>query len=384
MRRATSVDVGAGSLKAFPPFFSLYIHIPFCRNLCPYCHFYHIPPRPGDEERYLKALCLEGSALGSKAPDPVRTVYVGGGTPSLLPPPFYIQLFSKLKKMFVLEDLLETTVEVDAQVTMNDLIGLADAGFDRVSIGIKSFQKGSLMKLGVQHDHEKSLAVVGWARDAGFSSVGIDLLYGFEGQEMRELITDLETGLAVKPDHISLYALQECGEQGPRESDPDIAAQMFRESRRVLIAGGFSQYEICNFARPGHISLHNLNYWRDGDYFGLGPSSHSALTRDGSRKRWSNRNDLDAYLDNPAIVREVLSVEDPEESPAEALILALRVADGVDIEDFVLRYGVDPRKLLGSALAEFRDLGLLRSSSRKIRLTTKGMLLSNEVFEKIL
>ncbi len=384
MWRATSVEAGAGSLRALPPFFSLYIHVPLCRSLCPYCHFYRIPPRPGDEERYLKALCLEASALGPKAPGPVRTIYVGGGTPSLLPSSFYIRLFSNLRDLFVLEDLKETTVEVDARITKDELFGLADAGFDRVSIGIKSFQKDSLKKLGVRHDNEKSPAVAGWARDAGFSSVGIDLLYGFEGQKMRDLITDLETGLAVKPDHISMYALQECEEQGPRELDPDITAQMFRESRRVLTAGGFCQYEICNFARPGHISLQNLNYWMDGDYFGLGPSSHSALTLGGSRRRWANKNDLDAYLNNPVNVREELSVEDSKESPAEALILALRLASGVDSEAFALRYGTDPRKLLGSSLAEFRDLGLLRSSSRKIRLTTRGMLLSNEVFERIL
>ena len=312
MRRATSVDTRGGSLRVFPPFFSLYIHVPFCRNLCPYCHFYRIPPRPGDEDRYLSALCREASALGPEAPGPVRTIFVGGGTPSLLPASFYTTLFSNLGDQFVLDDLTETTVEVDARVTKDELLGLADCGFDRVSIGIKSFREDSLKRLGVRHDPEKSLALVQWAREAGFSSVGIDLLYGFKGQEVREFVTDLETGLALMPDHISLYALEECEEAGPREGDPDITAGMFRESRRVLIAGGFSQYEICNFARPGHVSLHNLNYWVDGDYFGLGPSSHSALTCDGSRKRWANKDDLDIYLSNPAQVREELSVEGPE------------------------------------------------------------------------
>ncbi|TNF47107.1 radical SAM family heme chaperone HemW, partial [bacterium] len=345
MRHATSGDVGADSLMVFPPFFSLYIHVPFCRSLCPYCHFYRIPPRPGDEERYLKALLIEASTLGLEAPGPVRTIYFGGGTPSLLSSFFYVELFANLRELFDLEYLIETTLEVDARITKDELLGLANAGFDRVSIGIKSFQKESLIKLGVQHDSERSLEAIEWARASGFSSVGIDLLYGFEGQEIRDFISDVEIGLAVKPDHISLYALQECPEQGPRESDPDIAAQMFRESRRVLIADGYSQYEICNFAKPGHISLHNINYWMDGDYFGLGPSSHSALTLDGSRRRWANRDDLDGYLKDPVKVREELSVEDSKKSPAEALILALRLAEGVDIERFILRHGVDPRKL---------------------------------------
>jgi len=384
VRPATSVDLLDGSPGGSPPFFSLYIHIPFCQNLCPYCHFYRIPPRPGDEDLYLSALCREASDLRAEAPGPVRTIYVGGGTPSLLPVSFYSSLFANLRDQFLLEDLLETTVEVDARVTKDELAALVDCGFDRISLGIKSFQPDSLKRLGVDHDHERGSVLVRWARDAGFSSVGIDLVYGIEGQDMGSFVTDLETGLAVKPDHISLYALEECKETGPRECDPDAAAGMFRESRRILIAGGFVQYEICNFARSGHASLHNLNYWMDGGYFGLGPSAHSALTRDGSRKRWANRNDLDAYLNNPANVREELSVEDSVKRPAEALILALRRTAGVDVEAFVRRYGVDPRKLLGPDLKLFCDIGLMRSTSRRIRLTTRGMLLSNEVFERII
>jgi len=384
VRHATSVEPGLKSLRISPPFFSLYIHIPFCRNLCPYCHFYRIPPRPADEDAYLPALAREASTLGPRSPDPVRTVFVGGGTPSLLPASFYSGLFSMLRDHFNLDGLMETTVEVDARVTRDELSALADCGFDRVSIGVKSFRQTSLKKLGVPHDHEGSLALVSWAREAGFASVGIDLLYGFEGQEMGDVVRDLQTGLALMPDHISLYALEECGEKGPREGDPDATAGMFREARRILLAGGFRQYEICNFARPGHISLHNLNYWMDGDYFGLGPSSHSALTSRGSRKRWANRADLDGYLKNPSSVLEELCVEEPEKRPVEALILALRRSGGVELEAFTRRYGIDPRTLLGPALGQFREMGLIRSSAKVIRLTTRGMLLSNEVFERIL
>lgn len=384
MRRATSVDPGAGSVGTFPPFFSLYIHVPFCRNLCSYCHFYRVPPRSGHEAEFLSALSREASALGPRAPGPVRTLYVGGGTPSLLSAHFYSGLFSVLKEVFAMEELVEATVEVDARVTRAELSSLADCGFDRVSIGVKSFQEGSLKKLGAGHDSANSLFLVHWAREAGFSSVGIDLIYGFEAQGMDDLVMDLRTGLAVMPDHISLYALEECPEGGAREGDPDETADMFREAGRVLSAGGFCQYEICNFAKPGHHSRHNLNYWMDGDYFGLGPSAHSASSSGGCRRRWANRADLEAYLLDPVSVGEEMSSENSARSPAEALMLALRCTAGVNVDAFFRRYGVDPRKLMGPSLDQFVETGLIRCSSRRVRLTTRGMLLSNEIFERFI
>ncbi|MFV2082619.1 MAG: hypothetical protein ACC669_12240, partial [bacterium] len=186
------------------------------------------------------------------------------------------------------------------------------------------------------------------------------------------------------PDHISLYSLVEKADSGPREIDQDTAAAMFTESIRTLIAGGYRQYEICNFAKPGHECLHNINYWRDGDFIGLGPSAHSAITTENTRSRWHNIADLGAYMADPGSVKEELSVEGPEIRPAEALMLALRQTGGVDIAHFMLRYGKDPRIIFGPSLKRFRELGLIRTSASRIRLTTRGMLLSNEVFASII
>ncbi|NOY87658.1 MAG: radical SAM family heme chaperone HemW [Deltaproteobacteria bacterium] len=363
---------------------ALYIHIPFCNTLCPYCHFFRVPLGPGEEEPFLEAVLREAASLKGVAPGPVRTVYIGGGTPSLLPPSFYTRLFEAMDSVLPLDRTVEMSLEADAGVSDEELAQLAEAGFDRVSIGVKSFQESGVRMLGAgQWDGDRTL-VVSRARKAGFPSVGIDLIYGFEGQGIDDFRTDLKTALAVGPDHISLYALEANDDKGPREVDGDLAAAMFRMARRMLPAGGYGQYEICNFALPGHECLHNINYWCDGDYFGLGPSAHGSLTVKGTRERFSNRPDLAGYLAHPEDVRETLSGDGKEDRAREALILRLRLAQGVEVNAFTMRYGVDPLKILGPALDEFRRMGLIRTTPGRIRLTTRGMLLSNEIFTRVI
>ncbi len=363
---------------------ALYIHIPFCNTLCPYCHFFRVPLGPGEEEPFLEAVLREAASLKEVASGPVRTVYIGGGTPSLLPPSFYTRLFEAMAGVLPLDRTVEMSLEADAGVSDEELAQLAEAGFDRVSIGVKSFQESGVRILGAgQWDGDRTL-VVSRARNAGFPSVGIDLIYGFEGQGMDDFRSDLKTALAVGPDHISLYALEANDDKGPREVDGDLAAAMFRMARRMLPAGGYGQYEICNFALPGHECLHNINYWCDGDYFGLGPSAHSSLTVKGTRERFSNRSDLAGYLAHREDVRETLSDDGKEDRAREALILRLRLVQGVEVNAFTMRYGVDPLKILGPALDEFRRMGLIRTTPGRIRLTTRGMLLSNEIFTRII
>ena len=191
---------------------AVYIHIPFCTTLCPYCHFFRVPPGPGDVETYLEAVLKEAASLRDMVPGHVRTVYVGGGTPSLLPASFYARLFEAMDGVLPLDRVAEMSLEVDAGVDDEKLAQLAEAGFDRVSIGVKSFQEHSIGVLGAgRWDGDRGM-VVSRARAAGFSSVGIDLIYGFEGQGMDAFRADLRTALAVGPDHISLYALEQNGE----------------------------------------------------------------------------------------------------------------------------------------------------------------------------
>ncbi len=366
----------------FPPFFSIYIHVPFCQNLCDFCHFYREKPR--EVEAFLDALAREIDSISGKISAPVRSVYVGGGTPSVLPARFYESLFKHLDEAFFMDGVLESSIEVVPETGTDELVRLSEAGFERVSIGIKSFNPDSLAALGARREEETAEGSVEAARNAGFTSVGIDLVYAFSGQTEGSFIDDIQTALLLDPDHISLYSLVQSDDSGPREIDQDTAAAMFTESRRILVARGYRQYEICNFAKPDHECLHNINYWRDGDFIGLGPSAHSAVTAEGTRSRWRNAADLAAYMAGPGSVKEELSVEGPEIRPAEALMLALRQTEGVDIDHFILGYGKDPRMIMGPSLKRFRELGLIRTSAKRIRLTTRGMLLSNEVFGAII
>lgn len=360
---------------------SLYLHIPFCTRLCPYCHFYRVPEVP-DWKDYLDAVVREIDSLQLTAGKPVYTLYVGGGTPTLLPPEFYSSFFQFIGDRFDLSGIAEATIETDGKINEEKLAEYSQAGFDRISVGVKSFDARIRKILGVGDlPHPNP---VDDAHSAGFSSVGLDLIYGIEGQGMEDLLGDLECTVNLNPDHISLYMLEgpETGE--PVEGDPDLTAAMFRESARFLGAAGYRQYEITNFARPGEKSLHNTVYWEDGDFIGLGPSAHSAITADGVRDRWRNLPDIGAYIKDPASCREELSREAGADRGREALIMALRMTKGVHRPSFAKKYGSDPMELLRPHIAELVELGLIRFSADRVRLTKKGMLLSNEVFLRIL
>jgi oxygen-independent coproporphyrinogen-3 oxidase len=371
--------------------FSIYLHIPFCQRLCPYCHFYRIPEIP-PWEKYLEAVKREIEALGPEnlgpcGPGPgdfsrIHTIYAGGGTPTLLPPVFYSEFLRFTGDRFDISCLAEATIETDGDVTPELLSGYAHAGFDRVSIGVKSFDRQVRAILGA--GKLTCPDPVGTARGAGFSSVSLDLVYGIEGQTMHLFMQDLEAAVKCGPDHISLYALEGPQRGKPEECEADLAAAMFREGIRYLSGSGFRQYEITNFARPGHRSWHNMMYWQDGDFIGLGPSAHSSMDREGVRIRWRNLPDLEAYMSSPAACREELSREKEKGRAREALIMALRMAEGVELDTFRLRYGIDPLELLRPYIHELTELGLIRYSAKRVRLTTRGMLLSNEVFLRIL
>lgn len=365
-----------------PPFSAIYIHIPFCRNLCGYCHFYRVEPTVSEISSYPEALVHELTARAGDLPGVVRSVYVGGGTPTLMRASFYREMMALIKERFDLPPGAEVTIEADMSVSSYQLEKLAEAGFNRISLGIKSYSDRGLDLLGIKGAPGRG-ELVRIAREAGFASVGIDLLYGYAGQDNRALALEMEAAAAAMPDHISMYSLQAEPGATPAEADDDLTAEMYRSIRRILQAAGYQQYEISNFARPGHACRHNLNYWQDGDYLGLGPAAHSAVSDDGERRRWRNPEDLEVYMTAPADCREELGRAGGRERAAEALMMALRLTEGVAREQFAARYGIDPVILLGEGHEIFTSQGLLRTSQDRMRLTTRGMLLSNEVFQSL-
>lgn len=392
---------------------ALYVHVPFCVSLCPYCDFvvYAGASARGPRNRvaaFLGALETElelrADALRASAGSvPLETVYFGGGTPSLLPPEAVARLLERARARFGLRAGAEVTLEANpGPDERGDARAWREAGITRLSFGAQSLDAGELRRLGRRHAPEDVAAAVEEARSAGMGSVSLDLLYDVPSSTETRWAGILDAVLALRPDHLSLYALalddpEAEGLAGPRgdhlattagarrwrartrpEQDEDRAAAQYRLAVDRLAAEGWHGYEISNWARPGHESRHNLAYWERRPYEAIGPGAHAF---DGTTRRW-NAARLDGYLAAlggaaPSLPPGGSERLDPEAAAAEAVILALRTDHGVSEAtanepplDNVARWAL--------------TTGLLAHEGGRLVLTTQGRLLSNEVFARLL
>ncbi|WP_168719922.1 radical SAM family heme chaperone HemW [Thermosulfurimonas marina] len=366
----------------------LYIHIPFCRAKCPYCDFYSVT-HPLEEDSFLSALLTEAKLWSEFWPRdlPLETLYVGGGTPSLLSPRFYERLLEGLAEALPLAPE-ELTLEANPEgLGLEYLRALRGIGFNRLSIGAQSFSEKGLSALGRRHGPEDTRQAVEAARRAGFENLSLDLIFGWPGQSLSDLQEDLSAALALSPEHLSCYELtvekgtpfyrllQEGRLALPSE---DLLVAMHETVPEVLEARGLKRYEISNYAHRGRLCRHNLLYWRLKPYLGLGPAAASFW----ERKRLRNPEDLEEYLRAlregrlPTVVEEVL---EGEEALREALFVGLRLLEGVDLEELSRRFGRDPARLFASEIARLRDLGLVTLEKGRLKLTPKGVLLANQV-----
>ena len=268
--------------------FALYVHIPFCTAKCTYCDFNSYAGQDSLMAAYTDAVVREAGLwahhlAGRKA----ETVFFGGGTPSLLPIDLMERIVAALRDRFDLDAAAEISLEANpGSVDLAHLEGLRAAGFNRISFGVQSFHDEELRQLERIHDAHEVEDAVGWAGAAGFENINLDLIYGLAGQSLAAWKTNLETGLALTPAHLSLYALtleegtpltRDVGRGRSAGPDLDLQADMFEWSRERLAAAGFRYYEVSNWARPGRECRHNLVYWRNGDWLGLGAGAHSHL-----------------------------------------------------------------------------------------------------------
>jgi oxygen-independent coproporphyrinogen-3 oxidase len=368
----------------------LYVHVPFCEAKCAYCHFAIDPRRPDvdRQERYLRAVLVEmGGAEATKA----DTLYLGGGTPSLMAPARLGRLVEEARHRFRLDPAGEVTVEANPsdldRAGYEELLAL---GANRLSLGVQSLDDGTLRDMGRRHDAADCVRAVGLARAAGFSNVSVDLVLGWPGEARERWRRGLDTVLSLAPEHVSLYLL----EAEPRTAlahrlrrgtvalpPDDLVADLYQETVDRLAAAGLERYEISNFARPGFASRHNGKYWDDAPFLGFGMSAHAY--RDG-RRSWNH----DRYATycraieqgGPGAATAGERVLKARERAAEALFTGLRRREGVSVEAFRHRYGLDPLAEWGDALDESARAGLVRTTEGCLRLTDRGMLLSNEVF----
>lgn len=380
---------------------SLYVHIPFCAARCPYCDFATAPATTRLRARYLEALAREireqGDALGHPA---IRTLYVGGGTPSLLEPDEIARLATAIRGSFD-DALVEASVEANpATLDRARLEAWVALGVTRLSLGAQSFSAEGLRALGRTHQPDDVAPAVDAARSLGLS-VGLDLIFGWPGETIEAWRRDLEAAQALGVDHLSCYPLELLLEpeeavanwpgagwpavrrwrERAAEAAPgdDVVARMYRVAERTLAHAGLRHYEIANWALPGRECAHNLVYWRSGEWLGVGAGAHSHL--DGARSRRPAA--LGSYLD--AIERSLPRIVDiAADDAVDGAILALRLDEGLDLGAYARRHGDAHERRVRDALAVSAAQGLVRLDDRRARLTPRGRLLASEVFVRLI
>jgi oxygen-independent coproporphyrinogen-3 oxidase len=390
---------------------SLYLHIPFCSLKCRYCDFNSYAGLEELVEPYVGALIAEmGLWAGFARGRPVPTVFFGGGTPSLLPIEQVERIMAALREAFALAPDAEVTLEANpGTVDLAYLRALLAAGVDRISFGVQSFFDDELAALDRIHTAAEAEEAYRWAREAGFQRVNLDLIYGLPQQPIERWQASLERAIALAPDHMSLYALTV--EEGTKlaydiehgsvsEPDGDAQAEMYEWSQGRMAAAGYRQYEISNWSLPGQECRHNLVYWRNCDWLGLGAGAHSHLAGTRFADVYSPRRYVELVREAesagppepgelPALLRsmrQVTYVEEPrpELARADTLIMGLRLNEGVSLSDFRRRFGPGAADPYAAAFEEFASLGLLERANGRIRLTERGRLLANEVFVRLL
>jgi oxygen-independent coproporphyrinogen-3 oxidase len=368
----------------------VYLHIPFCKSRCSYCDFATDIYRSSDAvERYGGALCKEIATAGPPeggTPNTIDTIYFGGGTPSLLTPLQLEKILNTVVDRFDLIPDAEITMEMNpATVTAETLAAYRSLGVNRASFGVQTFNDRALKLLARGHDANDARATFKLLRDAGFDNISFDLIAGLPGQTLEDWERNLNEAVSMHPEHLSLYLLEihdgtplaeqvRSGRQ-PRPDD-ELAAEMYELMLDTLAAAGYEQYEISNFARPGFESRHNSKYWRLDPVYGYGVSAHSFDGVD----RYANERDTAKYVDlierdsSAEVSREAIS------AASEFVFLGLRLNEGIGLDEYRDRSGVDLIERYDAEIRRLIDVGLLEISLDRLKLTRRGMLFSNEVF----
>ena len=385
---------------------ALYLHIHFCETKCPYCDFNTYAKIESLIPAYVSALRNEIVAWGQILDHPdVKTIFFGGGTPSYLPPPELVRVVEAIRTSFHVDPTAEITLEANpGDFDRGNLATYLDCGFNRISIGVQSLDDTLLSMLGRRHTADDAISAFQMASGAGFENVSIDLMYGLPYQTIEQWETTLKRALDLGPPHISMYALTLEGgtpmEQWVKngqlpEPSADLAADMYIKAQGMFGRSGYAHYEISNWALPGFESHHNLVYWQNESYLGVGPGAHSYL----QHHRFSNLKPPREYVqklkeplavhgaENKAAIESmpvVAEIEhiDTQLEMAETMILGLRLDQGIDVKKFVSRFDNSPFCVYENIIADGLRKVLLKTTDGTISLTNKGRLLSNEIFSQ--
>lgn len=371
----------------------LYIHIPFCVKKCAYCDFLSFPADEGTKRRYVEKLMEEMRTMGAVCRDnTVSTVFVGGGTPSILKGEWMEELFSVLRENFSLEPDAEISMEANpGTVTKEKLFSYRRAGINRLSFGLQSAKERELSALGRIHSFEDFLESFRAARECGFENINVDLMSALPGQTADSWMETLKRTAELSPEHISAYSLiveegtpfyEAYGSEAGRKLLPDeeTEREMYHRTKAFLRECGYERYEISNYAKPGFACLHNIGYWTGVPYLGLGLGAASYL----NEKRFSGHGDMETYLASTAGTYEnevQLTKKDMEE---EFFFLGLRLTKGVSLAEFKERFGEDAAAVYPGVMERFVREGAANLSDGRFFLTDYGMDVSNYVMAEFL
>jgi oxygen-independent coproporphyrinogen-3 oxidase len=372
---------------------SLYIHVPFCVRKCRYCGFYSTPYSSSNADAFLSGLKSEATRYQNDFRHKLFTsIYIGGGTPTVLSPEQFRLLVRTIREHFTIDDGVEFTVEANPNTITHEKLSLMRSeGVNRLSIGVQSFSDEVLQILGRLHTAEQAADAFRVARRAGFENIGVDLIYGIPGQTADHWEDTLDAAIKLKPEHVSAYSLSlDAGSQFMREAkagefalpEEEICAAMYERAVIKLTNAGYGRYEISNFSQPGYECRHNMNYWDRGEYLGLGPGAWSFI----SGRRYANIADTMEYVQRLSSGRTV--IEDQEivgsrSSAMETVLLSLRTTQGLELSRFEQEFGPDRLRRLERNAVLLRDAGLLRVKEGRLTLTDRGILLLDEVLARL-
>lgn len=382
----------------------LYIHIPFCKQKCSYCDFCSYANKESFIKRYIQCVLKEIIEVGNNnkidfenGKDDlflVKTIYIGGGTPSLIDSKYIVQIIEDIKLNFEIDEKAEITIEVNpGTVTLEKLEDYKRAGINRLSIGLQSTHEHLLKEIGRIHTYLDFLDTFRFAREAGFENINVDLMIGIPNQTLEEVKDSIEEIVSMEPEHISVYSLIleentplfKKVEEGLELPNEDLERKMYWAVKQTLEQNNYIHYEISNFAKKGYESKHNLDCWNQKEYIGFGIAAHSYT----NGIRYSNIENLEQYIKNYEEDKTEENLvfhekQDMEAMQKEYMLLGLRKIDGVSIQEFKIKFVANPVFLYHSELEKLVNEELLEIDGDQIKLTNKGLDLANIVWEEFI
>lgn len=366
---------------------NLYIHIPFCASKCHYCSFISFSGKNELIAPYFSALKKEIKFYSEKFPDvELETIYIGGGTPSVADFCYYREIFGILSNSFKISKNAEITMEINpGTVNLAYLKNIRALGINRLSIGVQSFDDRLLKSINRIYTSGEAEETVKISKEADFENISMDLIYGLPEQTFENWEETLKRAVGLDIQHISAYGLKieentEFFRNLPKNlPDEEVQSEMYLRTSEFLEENGFICYEISNYAGKGFESRHNLCYWKNQEYFGLGLSAHGYL----NGVRYSNSENLEEYLKSPLKCSSEKSVSDLERIE-EGIFLGLRLTEGINTDDFLAQYGVDISKKYSKIIEKYVSYGFMEYGNSTLKLTSQGVLLSNSILAEFL